>query len=279
MFEKRRTSSAHARKVSRGGFTLIELLVVIAIIAILAAILFPVFGRARENARRASCASNLKQIGLATAQYTSENDGYFPMGRSADSMWSQKLANYVKNTELFRCPSNPNNNKVVVSKNDAAGLPEIKGSYACNNRVFVRRDWTSEGGGPLALGLNESVVKSSANKVMVTEAVISNEAVFTGQHGAIGHWYGDGLFDDPDIGGYAGHLGTWNVLYVDGHVKSLIPTKTMTPVNQWGVFNGQPAGADPSCAGDWNDLSNWINCDTPVPAVLNNLNKLQQKFK
>jgi prepilin-type N-terminal cleavage/methylation domain-containing protein len=62
----------------RTGFTLIELLVVIAIIAILAAILFPVFARARENARRASCQSNLKQIGLAVYQYTQDYDEKCP---------------------------------------------------------------------------------------------------------------------------------------------------------------------------------------------------------
>src|SRR4028119_919204 len=65
------------RKQYRAGFTLIELLVVIAIIAILAAILFPVFARARENARRAACQSNLKQLGLAFAQYNQDYDGRY----------------------------------------------------------------------------------------------------------------------------------------------------------------------------------------------------------
>src|SRR5687767_6194063 len=63
----------------KSGFTLIELLVVIAIIAILAAILFPVFARARENARRASCQSNLKQVGLGFVQYTQDYDERYPM--------------------------------------------------------------------------------------------------------------------------------------------------------------------------------------------------------
>src|SRR5688572_24579538 len=74
-----RSVAYHAR--SQKGFTLIELLVVIAIIALLAAILFPVFARARENARRSSCANNLKQIGLGFAQYNQDNDGKFPMTR------------------------------------------------------------------------------------------------------------------------------------------------------------------------------------------------------
>ena len=65
-------------KQYRRGFTLIELLVVIAIIAILAAILFPVFARARENARRSSCLSNMKQIGLGMMQYSQDNDERYP---------------------------------------------------------------------------------------------------------------------------------------------------------------------------------------------------------
>src|SRR5688572_8152662 len=73
----RNTATRH-RQRERSGFTLIELLVVIAIIAILAAILFPVFARARENARRASCQSNLKQIALGVKQYTQDYDEKFP---------------------------------------------------------------------------------------------------------------------------------------------------------------------------------------------------------
>ena len=108
------------------AFTLIELLVVIAIIAILAAILFPVFARARENARRASCQSNLKQIGLGFEQYKQDYDSIFPItlyGKTGggnfgatDTIWNNQnvldrvgweheIFPYVKSTQLFRCPS------------------------------------------------------------------------------------------------------------------------------------------------------------------------------
>src|SRR5688500_9569866 len=94
------------------GFTLIELLVVIAIIAILAAILFPVFARARENARRTSCLSNVKQIGLGIMQYVQDNDEMYPMAlnyysaASGDEVaWMTMVEPYVKSSQIFFCPS------------------------------------------------------------------------------------------------------------------------------------------------------------------------------
>ncbi len=133
----------HPRALNRGkapgfiklkGFTLIELLVVIAIIAILAAILFPVFARARENARRASCQSNLKQIGLASMQYAQDyderlyahrynsgantnplmqsNGGPVPNSDITSpatdrTFWISLLQPYAKSLQVFQCPSNP----------------------------------------------------------------------------------------------------------------------------------------------------------------------------
>jgi prepilin-type N-terminal cleavage/methylation domain-containing protein/prepilin-type processing-associated H-X9-DG protein len=92
----------------RDGFTLIELLVVIAIIAILAAILFPVFARARESARRTSCLSNLKQLGLATLMYGQDYDELLPVGPTQGNPLlnvTQGLRPYVKNRQIFYCPS------------------------------------------------------------------------------------------------------------------------------------------------------------------------------
>src|SRR5712692_7421224 len=113
-------------KRPRAGFTLIELLVVIAIIAILAAILFPVFAQARAKARQTACLSNVKQIGMAIQMYSSDYDEHMVYARSFGRMWSlvekywgsgkqgertddvempDLLAPYTKNTEVFFCPS------------------------------------------------------------------------------------------------------------------------------------------------------------------------------
>ncbi len=92
---------------ARRGFTLIELLVVIAIIAILAAILFPVFAKAREKARAISCESNERQIGLAMLQYVQDNDEATPPGNGAGTGgagWAGEVMPYAKSAGLFKCP-------------------------------------------------------------------------------------------------------------------------------------------------------------------------------
>ena len=115
-----RTVCAKRTRAAKSGFTLIELLVVIAITAILAAILFPVFARARENARRASCQSNLKQLGLGLLQYVQDYDEKYPAKPSSGfgtayqiaavddtGAWGNQITSYVKSTQIFQCPSEP----------------------------------------------------------------------------------------------------------------------------------------------------------------------------
>src|SRR5438552_734068 len=109
-------------RIACNGFTLIELLVVIAIIAILAAILFPVFAQARESARKATCLSNQKQIGLAVHMYVQDYDGMYPsqqrdgvlvnlpggpiVYKNTDQNFMDELYPYIKNARIFHCPSN-----------------------------------------------------------------------------------------------------------------------------------------------------------------------------
>ena len=133
---------------TRKAFTLIELLVVIAIIAILAAILFPVFAQAREKARSATCLSNFKQLGTGVMMYVQDWDEAYPNnrlftfpggGEGAKLLVSWKTAThpYVKNTGIYKCPSNKHNNELDETKgDDAFGLPVFPISYAYNGSAL-----------------------------------------------------------------------------------------------------------------------------------------------
>jgi prepilin-type N-terminal cleavage/methylation domain-containing protein/prepilin-type processing-associated H-X9-DG protein len=145
--------------IKRRGFTLIELLVVIAIIAILAAILFPVFGRARENARRASCQSNLKQIALGIKQYVQDYDERFPLDGSGtgDTIgWAYIIQPYVKSEQIFQCPSDtvaPPSGADLATRAATAGFTD----YWYNGNLV-----TASG----ATGINEAQLTNSANTVL-----------------------------------------------------------------------------------------------------------------
>ena len=163
----------------KSGFTLIELLVVIAIIAILAAILFPVFARARENARRASCQSNLKQIGLAVMQYTQDYDEKYPlltnnysnagMFRSGyfvnagfSETWADRLMPYAKSQQLFYCPS--------VSGGMPGGVSTVAkdfSSYGFN--IFLFRYFNSDFGAAQDSNYAVSAVQRPAEVVMLSD--------------------------------------------------------------------------------------------------------------
>jgi len=118
---------------TRKGFTLIELLVVIAIIAILAAILFPVFAKAREKARQTSCESNMRQLSLGFAQYVQDFDERFPsgvVGGSADaSGWADQIYSEIKSTGVYKCPDDATAAVVVGASN------QVPISYALNSNV------------------------------------------------------------------------------------------------------------------------------------------------
>ncbi len=207
----------NASTKSKGAFTLIELLVVIAIIAILAAILFPVFARARENARRSSCQSNLKQIGLGILQYTQDYDETMPKTRDANNLpWHAMIMPYVKSTQLFKCPSNtatpPND---TLNGTGTAAVPAIPVSYLCVG-----------GGGATDYG-GTVPIAYSGNATKLSQLVAPATTISVGEH--IGRKDPEFWPTDSDGFAFQNHLGMTNFLFTDGHVKSLKPSATINP--------------------------------------------------
>jgi len=197
------------RRPGRRAFTLIELLVVIAIIAILAAILFPVFARAREKARSTRCVSNLKQIGAALRMYMDDYDGLYPWGvdiadKNLPAIWSDYPAwqaqiaimplmhdlvdPYVKNHEVWHCPSDKGFDVLEDAGN--LPLPAHPTSYQALGSSYMYRT---------------EVTFLQASQENLGDAVGLN-IMFDGS----GTWHGGNGWGDF----------RWNVLWGDGHVKT-----------------------------------------------------------
>jgi len=212
--------SRKAVKSHQSGFTLIELLVVIAIIAILAAILFPVFGRARENARRSSCQSNLKQIGLGFKQYVQDYDEKYPLQSMNKGTvggqygWAVIIQPYLKSAQIFQCPS-----EVTGPSADATGNAYLDYFYNIN-----------------VAGENESALNYIANTILQGD-FNSNyaDAITDGTNGnpptkaSAGYDGTIGAYPWVYTGAYANrHLEGANYSFVDGHVKWLKSDKLTT---------------------------------------------------
>lgn len=199
------------------GFTLIELLVVIAIIAILAAILFPVFARARENARKANCQSNMKQLGLGLTQYCQDYDErlppnyqYNPPPSTNLTWWDDMIQPYVKNYALLVCPSNRPGTTYTYAR--PPGLP---------NPLYFGYSANANGGGvapvPMAGGVGGgsaiaqiedstgTILLCESNDIEVNNFATETDAGNPNGVGNIAMRHNDGA----------------NWLFADGHVKFL----------------------------------------------------------
>jgi prepilin-type processing-associated H-X9-DG protein len=246
----------------------------------LASILFPVFGRARENARRSSCQSNLKQMGLGIVQYAQDNDHMLPaigtgsptnLGGARGS-WAQRIYPYVKNAQLFACPSNG----ASRVQRDAAVLdyPAIPRGYGANWHYLSNREDSPN---------KDTVIEKPSQKILIGENISTEVGVAAFDFSTTNGFPNNG---------FANHLGTMNVLFGDGHVKALKPTATIMPFNMWGAFTDNTAAQGDSCAmsgsacsatvgvpctpsWNWSGNANNPNCDAPSSGALTKLRALE----
>jgi len=230
------------------GFTLIELLVVIAIIAILAAILFPVFARARENARRTSCLSNIKQMGLALMQYAQDNDEGFPnthidgsapypdgtIWNSGTWYWGQILFPYHKSRQVFFCPSSPSPDRTDPRR----------GNYGASETVLPLPGTT-----PLKLPAFVSaasiyvMMDASDTRIHAYRTLTASGSYFVPGRGEAGSDCSTLTGTDLKDCQSGRHFGGVNVGFADGHAKWLKTSVLRSEAQKKQA--GQPNAWDP----------------------------------
>lgn len=256
---------ARERAPSRGrgwsGFTLIELLVVIAIIAILAAILFPVFAKAREAARKASCASNLKQLATAVLMYASDYDQKLPsagwnsgdvvggqqipsmtmcVNTGATSVWNGQIIPYVKNRGVYHCPSDP----------------YTRGSSYIYNQELA---WRRGGGDPRTYTAKDSAIQEPSNVFILVDGGVggNRDGSWVGKAGAppdvwmpldiqCGDYTEPRNWDRLVTDSGRRHGGGANWAFVDGHVKwARLSANRINDCAAYGPPNGHRTGSIP----------------------------------
>ena len=224
----------------RTGFTLIELLVVIAIIAILAAILFPVFARARAKALANGCLSNVKQLTLSILMYVGDNDETYPLawsGWGACPTWRALVFPYVKNAQVYRCPGRQAWPSQLAADLVPGTADRFDRSYGINGGELQWPCGYSVTSYPNRMPIAiTSTVPKPAETILLGETYGANNAVPT-----VG-WWGEGA-SSACLQIAAPHSRQSNYGFCDGHAKSLMPTATNLTQNMWSVED------DGACAG------------------------------
>ena len=216
------------------AFTLIELLVVIAIIAILAAILFPVFARARENARRSSCQSNLKQIGLGITQYIQDYDEKYPINSvnppnlAVDpaggndpyfgyGTWRYYVQPYIKSVQIFTCPSSARTAPGIVYNGTL--YPTGNFNYGVNELLIPTNDNINNGS---ATAFSAAGIGAVTLLPMVADCSFAlfdrPNRIYNSSHNNNAQPYNAPIPPNPAFGR---HFNGSNILFADGHVKFL----------------------------------------------------------
>ena len=223
------------------AFTLIELLVVIAIIAILAAILFPVFAKAREKARQTSCLSNMKQIGLGFAQYTQDYDEqYFArdMGSVSGTIsysFRGAVNPYIKNMQIWACPSNPNTTGTLANPGCCTEVNTVTGNiFRCD---YALNDANSQFNGNYP---KLAAITAPAQKILLSEMKGTNWEDYASPWWCAGNVPTGAANGNWNVG-YAGHTAQFNLLLGDYHAKSMRPNSTAGPTfSMWDFNNDNP---------------------------------------
>ena len=233
---------SYRSNMTRSGFTLVELLVVVAILALLAAILFPVFERVRENARQTGCLSNMKQISMGILQYEQDNDEYLPTSgpqysggnpSPPDYTWKWMIYPYVRTTDVFACPSinDPKNQNV---RTEPAGTPTppqtetFELDYSSNDGVGC-------GTGPMPNSF------PGPSSVLTAALVVPSQTILIGEGGTVSLQAYYSLNEGPAYGNtIAHHFNGTNFAFADGHAKWMLPLNTNSVTDDWSIQNLGP---------------------------------------